>query len=96
VPSGQEVQILVIEVKEDSGTGGGNSWMQLASSYANLMALPANQPQVSQNCFPALGLEVVGNQLRVFALFTTDRVNCQPLTPMLHFSDLRWSVPGAL
>lgn len=30
----------------------------------------------------------------MYALYFTDKVNCTPLTPALHLSDLRSSVPG--
>ncbi len=31
---------------------------------------------------------------RVHALYVTDKVCSQPLTPMLHLSDMRWAVVG--
>jgi len=85
--------VLMLEVKEDFG-GGGNPMMQLLAYYAKVVASQWKSAAVQQTCFPALAVEVYGNNMRIHALFTTDKVCIQPLTPMLHLSDMRGWVPG--
>ena len=55
---------LNTQVKEDVGLGGANPMVQLAGDYAKLLASKAHLPVVQHSCYPALGLEVVGNMLR--------------------------------
>ena len=55
---------LNTQVKEDVGLGGANPMAQMTGYYAKLLASKAHLPIVQQSCYPALGLEVVGNLLR--------------------------------
>lgn len=55
---------LNTQVKEHVGLGGANPMVQLTGDYAKLLASKARLPVVQHSCYPALGLEVVGNMLR--------------------------------
>ena len=52
--------------------------------YALALTPPCPGPPVCDLCYPS----------RIHALYFTDKVCSQPLTPALHLSDLRSSVPG--
>lgn len=67
---------------------------QLVSSYGMVVADRKHTPLENRSCFPALALELCGNCIRVHALYWVGKACSQPLTPMLHLSDLRCSVPG--
>jgi len=85
---------LIIEVKEGVGHGGGSDpMMQMIRYYGFLVKRLSETRVVPETCYPVFGLEVIGNMFRVHALYYTDKICCEPLTAMLHFSDLRYVVP---
>jgi len=86
---------LIMEVKEGVGLGGGSDPMMQMTHYYGLRLPRLKKSHVTrETCYPAFGLEVVGNMFRVHALYYADKVCCEPLSPMMHFSDMRYIVPG--
>ena len=58
-------QILMLEVREDFGSGGGsNPMMQLLAHYAKSVLDKYESAVVQQTCYPALAIEAYGNNLR--------------------------------
>ncbi|KAK9827445.1 hypothetical protein WJX74_002905 [Apatococcus lobatus] len=86
--------ILLIEGREDWGKGdGSNPFAQLIAYYAKAVFSRQREPLVKNTVFPAFGLEVFGNNIRVSALFFTDKICAEPLTEHLSMMYLLDSQP---
>lgn len=51
-------------MKEEFGTGDCSAAAQLAGHYAKQLVKVAHLPAAQLSCYPAFGLEVVGNNFR--------------------------------
>ena len=82
--------------QEDFGQGGGsNPTMQLISYYSMIVSRLYESAACQQTYFPTIGIELYGNVFRAHALYlSSDKICCEPLTPLLHLSDMRLAVPG--
>jgi len=56
--------ILILEVKEDTGTGGGNAAMEIGAHFGRIIEQHCDKPWVKYTCCPAFGLELIGNTFR--------------------------------
>ena len=69
--------------------------MQLIAYYSILVADRYKSAACQQTCFPSIGIELYGNVFRAHALYLSScKICCEPLTPLLHLSDMRLAVPG--
>ena len=82
--------------QEDFGQGGGsNPTMQLIAYYSKIVSRLYDSAACQQTCFPTIGIELYGNVFRAHALYlSSNKICCEPLTPLLHLSDMRLAVPG--
>ena len=56
--------ILIIEVKEDTGIGGGNASMEIGAHFGRVILQHLDKPWVKNTCCPAFGLELLGDAFR--------------------------------
>lgn len=91
-----DVDDVIYHGQEDFGQGGGsNPMMQLLAYYSKIVSKEYTSAACQQTCFPSLGLELFGNVFRIHAFYLAKNKICsEPLTPFLHLSDMRLSVPG--
>ncbi|KAK9827850.1 hypothetical protein WJX74_005628 [Apatococcus lobatus] len=85
---------LLIVGKQDFETGeGSNPQMQAAACYAVGLASRRSHPILKETVVPAFGLEVVGNSIKVSALFFTNKICMEPLTDFITLMDFYDSQP---
>jgi hypothetical protein len=82
---GMEALLMVLELKNDMGSGGGDPWFQAARAAELFWAAPERATLRACGVCPTLLLEVVGPMLRVSALamLPDGGVLMEPLTPFL-------------
>lgn len=82
---GVEALLLVLELKNEMGSGGGDPWFQAARAAELFWAAPERATLRACGACPTLLLEVVGPMLRVSALamLPGGGVMMEPLTPFL-------------
>ena len=82
---GVEALLMVLELKNDFGSGGGDPWFQAARAAELFWAAPEHATLRACSACPTLLLEVVGPMLRVSALamLPDGGVMMEPLTPFL-------------
>ena len=83
---GIEALLLVVEIKNEIGSGGGDPWFQAARGGELYWSAPEREVLRSCSVCPTLVLEVVGPMLRVsaFAMLPNGGVLLEPLTPFLN------------
>ena len=82
---GLEVLLMILELKNDIGSGGGDPWFQSARAGELFWDAPERATLRACGACPTLLLEVVGPMLRVSALamLPDGGVMMEPLTPFL-------------
>ena len=83
--SGVEALLMVLELKNEPGSGGGDSWFQAARGAELFWGAPERVALRACSACPTLLLEMVGPMLRVSALamLPDGGVMIEPLTPFL-------------
>ena len=56
--------LLILEIKEDTGTGDGNAAMEIGAQFGRGVQHHFDKPWVKDTCCPAFGLELIGNTFR--------------------------------
>lgn len=67
--------------------------MELFRNYSMMLQGRTDQKHFKVSTMPCFGVVVIGDTLKVYALFVTDRVCAEPLTGAVHFNDLMHANP---
>ncbi|KAF8597082.1 hypothetical protein BDV93DRAFT_479692 [Ceratobasidium sp. AG-I] len=81
--SGQCVFPVIIEIKNEIGTGGSDPWIQAAESYAIYWSQEKLSELRGASCCPSLVIAIAGPWMCVSGAVFLDRVVVQPLTDYL-------------